>query len=186
MSHFDDLQRSYSKWRTAQREYHHSSVRFVDGFARRYQAYLGAPETFVDADSGTRIKYVTTLVAEKDNDGEFVLKKATSPFDRLYYDEDSFWVTGVGLTLDINTNAYPKTQFTYLLRFILRAQELEVQVGPERKSFSVKLTDTNELSPDWESVKPVFQYMVDVLKAALAIKLWEPKEKSSIGYIEFK
>jgi hypothetical protein len=91
----------------------------------------------------------------------------------------------VGLTLDTNTNAYPKTQFTYLLRLIRRGQELEIQVGPERKSYNIKLTDTNALSPDWESVKPVFQYMVDALKAALAIKLWERVEKSPIGYVEF-
>jgi hypothetical protein len=75
MSHFDDLRRSYSEWRTAQKEYHHSSVRFVHAFARQYQAYLGAPETFVDADSGTHIRYVAALVADKDDEGEFILKK---------------------------------------------------------------------------------------------------------------
>jgi len=112
MSHFDDLRHSYSQWRKAQMNYQQSSVSFTHAFANRFRDFIGAPESFTDHESGKQVRYVAALAADKNHEGEYVVKSADSPFDILYYDdEDSFWVTGIGLTLDIDANIYPKTRF---------------------------------------------------------------------------
>jgi hypothetical protein len=78
-----------------------------------------------------------------------------------------------------------KRDFSFLLRFIFQGDHLEVQVGPERKSFNVTLTNPEAITPDSDTLKPIFHYMVDSLVASLGIRLWERAKKPTIGYIEF-
>jgi hypothetical protein len=186
MSLFNDLRGNYSTWRQTQNDYMQNSMGFARTLANQFRHYIGAPDPFKDPESGKPIPYVTVLAAKKDEQTEeFVITKPESLIDVLYFDEDDcFWVTAIGLVLDINANTYPKTQFTYLIRFIRRDSQCEVHIGPERKQFFVKLKEPEGLVPDTETMNPVFDYMAHFLMETLAIRLWDAPPKGHLGFVE--
>jgi hypothetical protein len=173
MSAFDELQQRYVKWAQEAMNYQVKSWQFTQRFAKGFQEYVGAPEGFFDADRKT-IRYVEPRKIIINESGE----KETAEelhVGSLTLEDDGFYEFAVRLVLDQGINTFPKTAFSYHVRFrpIEDMCELKVAGG----SFSFGAND----STTWV---PAYEQMVNSLNANLDRKPWDVvREKQTIGFL---
>jgi hypothetical protein len=172
---FDELRALYTEWSDRHNTYQFSSARLVRGLANGFRHYIGAPETFQDFDKSTK-RYVFALVATRDDEGKIHFNEPKYMTDVLTLDEDGYWLAGIGVVLDRGEHTYPKTDFRFYIRFVLRGRQCELQIGDESAG-KIEFDIENE-----ESVKPVYEYMVRLLKETLAMKPWSIPSKAPIGF----
>ena len=181
MTAFSDLQKQYGNWQQSRHDYRLASVQFIRRFARRFREYLGAPEFYQTLNQpGAPQPYVSVVGVSETGEHTLEFKKSNSPFELLDQQEDGFWRTGIRLDLDRGQNEFPKANFFYLIKFVLRGNTCEmIFMNGEKKRFSFSIDD-----PAQET--PIFEYMHGVVEHALSMPPWETEEKRSIGFLPLK
>jgi len=175
MSIFDDLRAQFTQWHGAHAAYDRDSAVFALRFLNNFKAYIQAPDSYKDMGGNTHW-YVQPMSVRCDNDGKYTFKEADCPSDAIERcTEDGFWETGIKLTIDRADNTFPKSYFTYLVRFRLRDTKCEIEVGFDKEGFSF---DTSDIKTQCL----VFDYMIDVLKRVLAMRPSEVPQKEPIGF----
>jgi hypothetical protein len=171
MTIFGDLQAAYGAWQQARNNYRMNSFHFMRHFADAFRKYVGAPEQYIiDQEQGDQKPYVDLLEVSEDEEGNFSFAASRSPVDALSRCSDGFWQTGIGLVVDRNINSYPKAEFYFPIKFVLRGTECEMIFLPDNKfTFSADAV---------ESQTAVFDYIVGVLEELLSTKPWETTQKA--------
>jgi hypothetical protein len=176
MSLFDDLRANYVQWHQGHCDYESASMQFAMAFINGFKDHIGAPDHYLDAENREPVWYVQPLHVEESADGEYSYQTPNSHMDLLYRDEAGWWVVGLKLVLDRAVNSFPKSEFTYVFRFVLRDTICDMTVGFDRKEFSFPANDA-------QARKPVYDYMVKILKQMLALKPWDVPKKETIGFM---
>jgi len=177
MSTFDELRELYKKWGDCISNNKLESARLPWGLANGFRHYIGAPDTFRDSEKSTQ-KYVFALKAICDDKGTIQYNEPKNKTDVLTLGEDGYWSAGIAVVLDRGENTYPKTDFRFFIRFVLRDRQCELHIG-DKGAGKFKFNMDNE-----ESVKPVYEYMVGLLKEILNMKPWDMQipSKAPIGF----
>jgi hypothetical protein len=135
MSRFDELNQLFDPWRDnwgrQVREHQMLPLRI----AKRFQEYLGCPETFSDGMPGSSRteRYVAATRAIWDgNERKFTLSVSNGGFDDPTFHEDGFFYFGLRVCLEHSAQIFPKQPFWFLFRsrfdgarFFLRVQRSE-------------------------------------------------------------
>jgi hypothetical protein len=175
MTLFSDLQAAYTKWQQARSDYRTLSLNFLRQFAEAFRKHIGAPEHYNVPEDDARKPYVELLMVSEDEEGHYRFSGSRSPFDLLSQEPDGFWLTGIGLVVDRSANVFPKAEFYYPIRFVLRGSNSEmIFPGGERFVFSTNAVDDQ---------KQVFDYMLGIVKDILGTPPWETTARRSIGFV---
>ena len=182
MTTFDDLRALYIGWSNRHREYFEDSYQFICRFAVQFGKYIGAPETYKEMSPGGDPKkaptkrYVGLLRAIKDDGGKVHLNEAEFPMDVVTPDDGGYWISGIKVTIDRAENTYPKSEFTFPVRFTLEPGQSRLQIGdrPEGK-FEIEANN-----PD--SFKTAYEYMVSLLRGVFESPPWSSSKKTEIGF----
>lgn len=176
MTLFSDLQAAYAAWDQAHHDYLLNSVGFIHQFAAAFRKHIGAPEHYTAIDQAkSRKPYVQVLAVTEDEEGNYKFTPSRSPFELLSQQPDGFWQTGIGLVLDRNTNTFPKTEFTYRIKFVLRGADCEM-IFPDDHRFTFPVNNLDDQ-------KPIFEYMLGLVEHTLGMQPWETREKRPMGFL---
>jgi hypothetical protein len=176
MSIFDEFRTGFTQWHDAHASYERDSAVFAIRFVNDFKTYIGAPESYHDMIGDTRF-YVQQQAVTQADSGNYEFRNVTTLMEAIERcQEDGFWETGITLTLEKATNTFPKSYFTFLVRFILRDMQCDMQIGFDKREFSFDRSDV-------KNAHPVFAYMVDLVRRTLTIRPWDIPSKQPIGFI---
>jgi hypothetical protein len=175
MSTFDDLRAEYTKWHQNHADYEMRSMLFAKRFALQLGGYLQAPESYNDSKNNVHW-YLQPMEATEDASGQWRFKEAEGLHDALSRCQDGLWATGLRLTLDRGPQTFPKSNFLFLIRLIIRDQECEMHVGFDDKVFSFDVSNP-------ENLHPVFDHMVKTLRILFSMQPWDVPKKGPIGFV---
>ena len=175
MTIFDEIQAAYRASQETYREYARASLSAAQDLAHRFREYLGAPETYTDPEDETRRPYVR-LLAFQIQDGTPVAAPAESQADILAREDDGFWRFAISLTIDRDSDTFPKQQLAFFLRLKLHDGIRHVQLLDDGyQDFQIAETG----GPD---ERALFDHMAEMVKRLLRAKPWEGVEKLPIGF----
>jgi hypothetical protein len=175
MTIFDEIQAAYRASQETYREYARASLGAAQDLAHRFREYLGAPETYTDPEDETRRPYVR-LLAFQIQDGVPVAAPAESQADILAREDDGFWRFAVSLTIDRDSDTFPKQQLAFFLRLKLQDGIRHVQLLDDGfQDFQIAEAG----GPD---ERALFDHMAEMVKRLLRAKPWEGVEKLPIGF----
>jgi hypothetical protein len=175
MSIFDDLREACATWNQRYNDYKIQSVQFAWNFAEEFRQYTGAPPSYVDIDRSTK-RYIELAKAVLQEDGGFSFEQPRFHTDALDRDENGYWITGLRITVDRAPNSYPKMYFVVFLRFVVRENRCEMEIGFEPKRFTFDLANSDQ-------VKPAYDYIIGIMHSIFAMPPWEANQKSPIGFV---
>jgi hypothetical protein len=175
MAVFDELRAEYAVARDANLNHYHLCDIFARGLGRRLGTYIGAPETFSDI-GGDPVDYIEAVEVEELNDGSYRSVKTEDSRHLIQRDENGYWLTGLRFTVDSAANEFPKHNFLFLIRFVLRERQCEMLVADSKEVFTFDIDDPN-------GPKPVYDLIVKILKDFFALPPWETKRKHPIGFV---
>jgi hypothetical protein len=175
MTVFDELRGAYRLSQDTYRAYAQKAMLAVRRLAREFHAYLGAPATYTDPEDETRRPYVR-LLSFQIQDGVPIAAPPDPPADRRIREPDGFWRFAISLTLDRDSDTFPKQNLTFFLR-----------IRPHGEAWDVQLLDDGfqafRIAPDSPGdMLPLFDHMTAMVKRLLAAKPWEGVEKLPIGF----
>jgi hypothetical protein len=175
MTIFDELRGAYRLSQDTYREYARGSMLAVQLVAREFRAYLGAPATYTDPENETRRPYVR-LLSFQVQDGVPVAMLPDPQTDLLIREPDGFWRFAISLTLDRDSDTFPKQNLSFFLR-----------IKPHGTTWDVQLLDDGfqdfRIAPNNPGdMLPLFDHMVAMVKRLLAAKPWDGTEKLPIGF----
>ena len=127
MTIFGEIQAAYRASQETYREYARASLAAAQDLAHHFREYLGAPETYTDPEDETRRPYVR-LLAFQIQDGVPVAAPAESQADILAREDDGFWRFAISLTIDRDSETFPKQQLAFFLRLKLQGGIRHVQL----------------------------------------------------------
>ena len=175
MTIFEEIQAAYRASQDTYRDYARASLAAAQDLAHRFREYLGAPETYTDPEDETRRPYVR-LLAFQLQDGTPVAAQPESQADILAREDDGFWRFAISLTVDRDSESFPKQQLAFFLRLKLQGGVRHVQLLDEGfQDFQIAETG----GPD---ERALFDHMVEMLKRLMRAKPWEGVEKLPIGF----
>jgi hypothetical protein len=183
MSTFDDLRNCYITWRSRNKTYFDHSWQFIRNFVVDFRSYIGAPELYAESTIGMndpqkapKKRYVDCLKAIKNDKGELQLVDAKSPMEAVTPDGDGYWISGIKVTIDIALNAHPKHDFQFPVRFTLRPDQAQIQIGDEPGgTFPIDAADP-------ASFEPAYDYMIALLRDLFELQPWSSAKKVPIGF----
>jgi hypothetical protein len=175
MTVFDELRGAYRLSQDTYRAYASASLLAVRRLAREFHAYVGAPATYTDPEDETQRPYVRLLSFQL-QDGVPVATPPDPHGDLLIREPDGFWRFAIALTLDRDSDSFPKQNLAFYLC-----------IKPHSDAWDVQLLDDGfqnfRIIPDHPGdMLPLFDYMVGMVKRLLAAKPWEGVEKLPIGF----
>jgi len=175
MTIFGEIQAAYRASQETYREYARASLAAAQDLAHHFREYLGAPETYTDPEDETRRPYVR-LLAFQIQDGVPVAAPAESQADILAREDDGFWRFAVSLTIDRDSETFPKQQLAFFLRLTLQDGIRHVQLLDDGfQDFQIAEAG----GPD---ERALFDHMAEMVKRLLRAKPWEGVEKLPIGF----
>lgn len=172
MSIFSDLQQNYKNWSDAHWRYRVDSARFMQQLCNDLTTYIGAPSSYIDRDRSNR-RYVYPVKVTKEENGEFSFPEFNHQFDVIDHEEDGRWISGIHVTMDSATNAFPKSGYVFVVYFSLDGKQCNLSIHD--KSFRF---DTS----DGEEAKLLYNYIVSTMQKAFDRKPWETVEKQRMGF----
>ncbi len=175
MSIFDEMRQACATWNERYRDYEIQSAQFAWNFAEGFRQYIGAPPSYVDIDRSNKW-YIELLKAIPQENGGFSFEQPKLPTDALDRDENGYWITGLRITVDRAPNAYPKMYFVVLLRFVVRENKCEMELGFESKRFTFELANSDE-------ARPAYDYIIGLMHSIFAMPPWQVNQKSPIGFM---
>lgn len=175
MSIFDRLQAAYRASQERYRDYVAQSLAVAHTLAHEFQVYLGAPETFTEADDETRRPYVR-LMSFQLQEGSPVAAPPETSLDLLLRDEDGFWRFVISLTLDRDAATFPKQNLAFFMRLKVHDGEWHVQLLDDGYQ------DFRIIGPEDPKLRALFSRMVAMVERLLAAKPWEGLERLPIGF----
>jgi hypothetical protein len=175
MTIFDELRTAYRSSQEAYREYARASLVAAQDLAHRFRDYLGAPETYTDPEDETRRPYVR-LLAFQIADGVPVAAAPESHADILAREDDGFWRFAISLTIDRDSDSFPKQQLAFFLRLKLHGGICHVQLLDDGFQ-DFRIAETGD-----GGERALFDQMVEMVKRLLSAKPWEGVEKLPIGF----
>ena len=175
MTIFEEIQTAYRASQETYREYARASLAAAQQLAHQFREYLGAPETYSDPEDETRRPYVR-LLAFQIQDGVPVAVQPESHADILAREDDGFWRFAISLTIDRDSDSFPKQQLAFFLRLKLHGGIRHVQLLDDGfQDFRIPGTgETDE--------RALFDHMVGMVKRLLQAKPWDGVEKLPIGF----
>ena len=116
------------------------------------------------------------LLAFQIQDGVPVAAPAESQADILAREDDGFWRFAVSLTIDRDSETFPKQQLAFFLRLTLQDGIRHVQLLDDGfQDFQIAEAG----GPD---ERALFDHMAEMVKRLLQAKPWEGVEKLPIGF----
>ena len=172
---FDELRLAYRGSQDTYQAYAREALLVVRQLAREFRTYLGAPETYTDPADDTRRPYIRLLSFQL-RDGVPVAAPPDTPADLLIREPDGFWRFAILLTLDRDTETFPKQHLAFFFR-----------IKPLDGIWNVQLLDDGfqdfrVVADRAEDRLPLFEHMVQMVTRLLAAKPWEGVEKLPIGF----
>ncbi|MGD9616018.1 MAG: hypothetical protein AB7H90_00265 [Alphaproteobacteria bacterium] len=175
MTIFDELRSAYRLSQDTYRAYARGSMLAVRRLAREFHAYLGAPATYADPEDETRRPYVR-LLSFQIRDGTPIAVPPDPQTDLLIREPDGFWRFAISLTLDRDSDVFPKQNLAFFLRIKPRGETWDVQLLDEGfQGFRIAPGSPADMLP-------LFDHMVAMVKRLLAAKPWDGVEKLPIGF----
>ena len=175
MAIFEEIQSAYRASQETYREYARASLAAAQDLAHGFREYLGAPETYTDPEDDTRRPYVR-LLAFQIQDGVPVAAQPESHADILAREDDGFWRFAISLTIDRDSDTFPKQQLAFFLRLKLHGGIRHIQLLDDGFQ-DFRIGDTGE-----SDQRALFDHMVEMVKRLLRAKPWEGIEKLPIGF----
>lgn len=178
MTIFQDLSKEYERSTKELNNYWLNTSLYARSFANGLRIHLGAPEHFDD--QGVRRRYVEVcMVDENDETGQPTFKPAAShPIGLIQVNEDGSFRFGVTVILEIGPNTFPKSAFGFSIGISPRDGNCKLRVAG--RTFDI------DMSNDHNRI-PIYDHMVEHLKAWLAKKPWEldRQEDKKYGFVRF-
>ena len=109
-------------------------------------------------------------------DGVPVAVAPESPADILIREPDGFWRFAISLTLDRDSESFPKQNLAFFLRLKVHAGNRHVQLLDDG------FQDFEIGTPGEAEKRALFGHMVDMVTRLLTAKPWEGVEKLPIGF----
>jgi hypothetical protein len=175
MTIFEEIRSAYRSSQETYREYARASLAAAQDLAHHLREYLGAPETYTDPEDETRRPYVR-LLAFQIQEGVPVAVPAESQADILAREDDGFWRFAISLTIDRDSDTFPKQQLAFFLRLKLHGGVRHVQLLDDGFQ-DFRIGETNGTDE-----RALFDHMVGMVKRLLRAKPWEGVEKLPIGF----
>jgi hypothetical protein len=176
MAEFDELRKLYTVWQQRHRQHEQDTAQLVLSLARGLTAYLEAPATYADMATSGEKRYIEPVKAVRDKEGCITFRDFKFFTDAVTQECDGYWISGICVTLDEGSNYFPKSRFTFLVRFALRGTKCEIYVGREKDNrFDFDTADA-------QSVIPIYEYMKNVLRDLLSLPPWGDNQNSPIGF----
>lgn len=119
MTRFDELTKLFDPWRKTWVEQSREHQLLPARIAKRFQEYLGCPESFTDLqpDSRERHRYVSPTRAKWDEEiKQFRLEAWDKDFGEVDFHEDGFFYFGLRVFLEHGPTTFPKEPFWFLFR----------------------------------------------------------------------
>jgi hypothetical protein len=176
MSIYEQLAQDCGRWSQTQVKYEQESRAFIRTFGNAFKAYIGAPDTCDDFETGRPGPCVARVAVDQSDPTDPTYPKFEKPGtgDILGRDEEGFWVTGLKVTMQ-GPNPVPQMMAWFLIRFMLRPEGCEMFIWPEKNAF---VLDVNT-SATWSKA---FDYMVRHIQEFAASKPWDAPKQMSIGF----
>jgi hypothetical protein len=179
MTKFDELNKLFDPWRTQWIEQYRQHQRLPHLIAKRFQEFLGCPETFPDGtDDKNNVRYVSATDAKwNDATDNFTLTASDWPTGEVHFHEDGSFYFGLRVFLEHAPTTYPKEAFWFLLRTQFDGSGFTVWVQRSKQQFKLGA------SPNYET-DALCEHLFDLLKADLAKSpmIQDRQDANKIGF----